>query len=70
MSEFPADPKSDEKSESDLARLIAHPDVRAELEAEELEIKTGKYTAIPHDEAMRVLGLDQPSIDGTSTAAL
>ena len=63
-------PISDEKTDAEMARLLEDPKLRAELEAEERAIESGNYVAIPHDEAMRVLGLDKPPLDGAPATSL
>lgn len=57
-----AQPAFDENAaQHELEQLLADPKFRAELDEDERTLAAGDCAGIPHDEAMRVLGLDRPS---------
>jgi len=61
---------NDEEIDAEVARLLDEtPRLRAELEAEEHAIDSGDYVAIPHDQAMRTLGLDRSAATGPAASS-
>ena len=61
---------TDDEVDAEIAFLLEDPELRADLEQAEREIESGTYVNIPHEEAMRVLGLDKPKVDGLSETSL